>query len=62
VSTKYVIQVEGKGVSAADAQSAYEALVLSLRGNTDAPEDGGEEPHGSLKHTDLTEEQATDVS
>ncbi len=60
-TTKYIVVVEGKGISAADAQSAYEAFVQALRAATDSPEDGGVAPHGSLKHTDLAVESATDV-
>jgi len=58
VTKSYSISIAGKGVSSADATSAYETMVLALRAATDMD---GTAPHGTLDHTDRSEESASDV-
>jgi hypothetical protein len=57
-STEYAISIAGRGVSSANATSAFETMVLALRAATDV---GAQEPTGSLQHTDASDEDAGDV-
>lgn len=58
VTDKYQITISGTGVTAADATTAFEAAVLALRGDT---AEGGLEPSGTLRHTEIATEHAEDV-